>query len=301
MTTAGETGISIGTLESLRETLRQTIEEKNKFEAKVVEDRTRIETRITELKKVVSDYTAELQSIGNTLETMHPDTKHEQLNRTHIDYQQFYTQPKASAGIPDDLRDMVKTYLSSSESASPLNISTSAVKQFFKGWVFPFVILVLILWLAIGWWQSQTRNKGQTPYRFRPVMSLYLPSLLPAAEACTVSNRIWEQAHDKETYIHATRMTQPPDSTGDASDTSKVYLAVLDLIQTLNNFGTVYCSGQNADILFNQTKDQWDYLAEQYTNVQPVPSVDASVTKDRQLKDSVAMPVRGMLRRIFRK
>jgi hypothetical protein len=82
---------AVGTLESLRETLKQTMEEKAKFETKVVEDRTRLEARIAELKKVVSDYTAELQSIHNTLQTMQPDTASENLKRPKLGYEQLQT------------------------------------------------------------------------------------------------------------------------------------------------------------------------------------------------------------------
>ena len=172
---------TIGTLESLRETLKQTMEEKNKFEAKVLEDRTRLETRIAELKKVVSDYTAELQSIGNTLETLQPDTKSEHLSRTQVDYQQIHA--KSTAITVEDV-------LAALEQRSPkpaLSIS-DIFKKAWNGWVLLFLFFLFSIWMLFSWLPPPKTERSSVGFT-----EISLPSLMPTAEACVLFDRMRER------------------------------------------------------------------------------------------------------------
>jgi len=180
---------TIGTLESLRETLKQTMEEKNKFEAKVIEDRTRLETKIAELKNVVSDYTAELQSIGNTLETLQPDTRVEHMSRTHVDYRQIHTENAQPVFTSEEVEELLKGFHKPS-AASVINPS-DILKKVWNGWVVLFLFFLLVFWAIFSWFANQTTGRSGSDF------SVPLPSFVATAEACFLLDKIQDRVQER--------------------------------------------------------------------------------------------------------
>jgi len=97
----------IGTLESLRETLKQTLEEKQRIEQQAAEDMQRIDQRIASIQQAISGFITELQSLDTTIQSVRPDVRSEHMERIQADYQQLHskpTQPLAAAEIRGTMR-----------------------------------------------------------------------------------------------------------------------------------------------------------------------------------------------------
>jgi len=177
---------NIGTLESLREALKQTLEEKQRTEQKFAEDKQRLDQKIEEIKKAISGFIAELQSLDNTLQASQPDTVAGHLRRTTVDYKQIHT-----VGTPIKVPATVE-------------IPIGKIAAYIVGTILLFIVLFFAMSAV-----SKLKSRGciELSHQF---FSLAASSLMPSAEACLLSDRWQERRQERLSTAASVAATDNP-------------------------------------------------------------------------------------------
>jgi hypothetical protein len=156
--------MTVGTLESLHETLKQTIEEKKRIDAK-----------IADIKKTISDYTAQLQSLGNTVQAIQPDTMSDHLQRSQADYQHLYT-PTTPVMTERDVKAFVAQEMAIRQTPPQKDTIDINVAQVLK-FMAVAGIMLLVIWLIMAVLKE------------------------PKASGCTFFDRIQSRVQERREYI----------------------------------------------------------------------------------------------------
>jgi len=268
MAKAAAVGIvgTVGTLESLRETLKQTLEEKQKSEQKYADEQQRLDQRIDEIKKAISDYIAELESMSNTIQMSHPAVCAEPLQRQQTDYHQ---PPPAPTSTPpyytvEELRELLQQAdkAAPQSSVSPVPAPPTAIEEFVWTclyYIVGFLFLLLVVWVVMSMVTGKSKVTSHLP----------LPSLVETVQACDATDRLKERIQERRDarqspLQEAAAVQEEVVSSSANTNKSKIHLAIVDLLMSLNTLDSAYAANVGSDDIFAQVKDQWQYFVEQY-------------------------------------
>jgi hypothetical protein len=141
------------------------VEEKHQVEQKYLEDCRRIEQNLADLQNMISAYTAELQSLGDTALKRQPDVTPEALKRTQNDSFTFN-----------------------------LGGNWKIV-----GYVLGTILMLIVLFFLVSLFEKP-KEKAHVSSESPSIAALF-PSLVNSAEACVIADRIRERVQERRDAV----------------------------------------------------------------------------------------------------
>ena len=213
----------------------------------VMEEKKRNDDQIVSLRKEWAERMSELHHWDSTLQSAHPDL------------------PAAVPVLQPENKDI-------------LFLDVSSVWTLGVRYVLPAVLMFAVLWLLLSRWREEA-VKGTT--------GLYLPSVsfVETAQACS----LFEDIRDRRgARLEARSVSFEPlfsPVVVDNYNKSRIHLAIVDVIASLNSLDTAYMSNASTESIYEDVQSRWAYLVDQY-----IKSASVEADEGTELEEEQSVP-----------